>query len=86
MASIDNGDIVGTLFIDFRTAFDMVGPSLFIIKLEYYKCSDSSLNWFKSYLSSRIQAIMSDRGLSEFAHIPSGVPQGSIIGPTLFYD
>ena len=46
MASIDNGDIVGTLFIDFRKAFDMVDPSLLILKLEYYKCSDSSFNWF----------------------------------------
>lgn len=32
MACIDNGDIVGTLFIDFRKAFDMVDHSLLIKK------------------------------------------------------
>ena len=84
MTSIDNGDIVGTLFIDFRKAFDMVDHTLLIKKLEYYKFSDSSLSWFKSYLSTRLQAIMSEQGLSEFAQILSGVPQGSILGPTLF--
>ena len=84
MTSIDNGDIVGTLFIDFRKAFDMVDHTLLIKKLEYYKFSDVSLSWFKSYLSTRLQAIMSEQGLSEFAQILSGVPQGSILGPTLF--
>ena len=84
MTSIDNGDIVGTLFIDFRKAFNMVDHTLLIIKLEYYKFSYSSLSWFKSYLRTRLQAIMSEQGLSEFAQILSGVPQGSILGPTLF--
>ena len=61
----------------------MVDHTLLIKKLEYYKFSDVSLNWFKSYLSTRLQAIMSEQGLSEFAKILSGVPQGSILGPTL---
>ena len=30
MACIDNGDIVGTLFIDFRKAFDMVDHALLL--------------------------------------------------------
>ena len=84
MTSIDNGDIVGTLFIDFRIAFDMVDHIILIKKLEYYKFSDSSLGWFKSYLSTRLQAIMSEQGLSEFAQLLSGVRQGSILGLTLF--
>ena len=84
MTSIDNGDIVGTLFIHIRKAFDMVDHTLLIKKLEYYKFGDVSLSWFKSYLSTRLQAIMSEQGLSEFAQILSGVPQGSILSPTLF--
>lgn len=43
-----------------------------------------SLNWFASYLSDRKQAVDSGSGLSNFAHVKSGVPQGSILGPTLF--
>ena len=43
-----------------------------------------SLKWFKSYLEARQQTVQSDSGMSDFANINSGVPQGSILGPTLF--
>ena len=41
-------------------------------------------NWFRSCLSTRVQSIKSDDGMSEFLELLSGVPQGSILGPTLF--
>ena len=84
MASIDKGDIIGTLFIDFRKAFDMVDHSLLMKKLAHYKLRNTSLSWFTSYLSTRVQCINGDDGMSEFSEMLSGVPQGSILGPTLF--
>lgn len=84
MEAIDKGDVIGSLFIDFRKAFDMVDHSLLIRKLEHYKVNSTSLDWFKSYLSSRAQTIKSDSGLSDLSHVISGVPQGSILGQTLF--
>ena len=42
------------------------------------------MKWFTSYLSNRQQAVDSGNGLSPFTHVKSGVPQGSILGPTLF--
>lgn len=81
---IDKGDLVGTLFVDFRKAFDLVNHSILLEKLNLYKFSHSAIRWFESYLSSRQQAIAYNNSLSHFAHVRTGVPQGSIIGPTLF--
>ena len=84
MACIDKGDIVGTLFIDFRKAFDAVDHSILIQKLSMYKLSQNAVQWFSSYLSDRQQAVVHDKGISAYAQVLSGVPQGSILGPTLF--
>ena len=84
MECIDKGDIIGALYLDFRKAFDLVDHKILLNKLSLYNFSNSSLKWFESYLDSRLQAIQSENGLTEFSKIRSGVPQGSILGPTLF--
>ena len=84
MACIDKGDIIGSLFLDFRKKFDLVNHNILIKKLSIYKVSNSSLQWFISYLESRQQTIDSGQGMSIRSLIRSGVPQGSILGPILF--
>ena len=84
MECIDKGDIVGTLFVDFRKAFDLVDHPILLNKLYLYKFSHSAIKWFESYLSNRQQAIVFNNRLSYFERVRSGVPQGSILGPTLF--
>ena len=53
MSCIDKGDIIGSLFLDFRKAFDLVNHNILIKKLSVYKIISSSLQWFTSYLESR---------------------------------
>ena len=83
MSCIDKEDIVGTLFLDFRKAFDLINHSNLIKKLSIYKFRDSTLKLFDSYVMDRHQVMDSNTCTSRPAHIKSGVPQGSVLGPTL---
>ena len=84
MKCIDNADIIGTIFLDFRKAFDLVDHGILLNKLSLYKFNSFTLRWFESYLDCRQQTIQCEVGLTEFAEICAGVPQGSILGTTLF--
>ena len=74
MQCIDNGYIVGSLFVDFRKAFDVVDHSILLNKLIKYKFNRRTIDWFSSYSSGRQQAVDSGKGLSSFTHVKSGVP------------
>ena len=81
---IDKVDIVDMLFINFRKAFDVVGHNKLLKKIQIYKFSPNAIRWFQSYLENRQQALVTDNGLSEYAQVLLRVPQGQILGPTLF--
>ena len=82
--SLDTGEYVLGLFLDFTKAFDTVNHDILLQKLEHLGIRGISLNWFKSYLSSRSQYVDYSGVSSELQYIRCGVPQGSILGPLLF--
>jgi hypothetical protein len=45
---MDDGNLIGTVFLDHRKAFDMVDHKLLCKKLQYYKISTSFINIIKS--------------------------------------
>ena len=76
--------LVGSVFLDFSKAFDMVDHPILFQKLTWYGVGGEELKWFEGYLEGRKQRVRVDDAKSEWADIRRGVPQGSILGPLLF--
>lgn len=84
MASIDNGEIVGSLMIDLSKAFDSVPHQMLLQELLNIGCSQSALEWFYDYLINRLQRVTTASSTTEWKAVGRGVPQGSCLSPLLF--
>lgn len=70
--------------MDLRKAFDVVDHNVLLQKLAQHSVTGKEYELFESYLSGRLQFVSCDWIDSEQLTITHGVPQGSVLGPTLF--
>lgn len=81
---LDNGQKCLTVFLDLKKAFDTVSTTILLNKLEKIGIRGIALDLLKSYLSNRAQRVKIGQHISDHAAVLYGVPQGSVLGPTLF--
>lgn len=72
------------IFLDLSKAFDTVSVPLLLNKLERLGIRGLPLSIFTSYLTGRSQSTRIGNCTSRPKCISYGVPQGSVLGPTLF--
>ena len=70
LESMNKGCVTGRVFLDFLKAFDTVDHLLLINKLKSLGVAGKGLEWFRSYLSGRVEQTMCVNALSPPAKSP----------------
>ena len=84
-SAIDSNKVVGIVLVDFQKAFDCVSHNVLLRKLENdFGINGVLLDWLRSYLDNRKQYTVLNGIASDLNTVKSGIPQGSVLGPTLF--
>jgi len=84
LQSYDQNCQVDSIYTYFKKAFDKVNHNILLFKLKAFGFNGLFLKWITTYLSNRSQSVKLSFHVSNDFYIPSGVPQGSHLGPLLF--
>ena len=83
-STLDTGGQIDSIYFDMAKAFDRIPHQKLIYKLRFYGFCDPLLSWIEDYLTNRRHRVIIDGMSSQWKHVTSRVPQGSLIGPILF--
>ena len=69
--------------LDLVAAFDTIDPDILLSRLcNVYSITGNALDWFKSYITGRIQRVVIEDSVSVDQELD--FPQGSVLGPRIY--
>ena len=85
LSALDAGSSAILLMLDLSAAFDTIYHNILLSRLcNVYGITGNALDWFRSYLTGRIQRVVIEASVSVDQELDFGVPQGSVFGPIIY--
>ena len=83
LSALDAGSSAILLMLDL--SFDTIDHDILLSRLyNVYGITGNALDWFRSYLTGRIQRVVIEEFVSVDQELDFGVPQGSVLGPRIY--
>lgn len=82
--SLEGDQVCLGVFLDVAAAFNCVNHGYFLQMLEGIGCGQLVIEWFRSFLAGRGQAVRVGEITSATAVLDLGTAQGSVLGPYVF--
>ena len=85
LSALDGGSPTILLMLDLSAAFDIIDHDILLLRLcNVYDITANALDWFRSYLTGRIQRVVIEDAVSVDQELGFGVPHGSVLGPKMY--
>ena len=86
LSALDAGSSAILLMLDLSAAFDTIDHDILLSRVcNVYGITGNAFDWFRSYLTGRIQRVVIEDAVSVDQELGFGVPHGFVLGPKIVH-